>query len=253
MPEEEERPFDLGAEFPFFAFVLKELEELRRRLLWCLLALGLSSGLLLGLPSWEHSYVLRFSMYLRQTLLPAGAQLVFLSPLEPMAQMIKLSLVLGVVISLPVLVWHFVRFTLPAMAEGLRGFYLRATFLALLLLALGIAFSSMVLLPMTFKMLVSYGVEAGGQPQITFERFYSFITLFLLTFALPFEIPLVMGFLHRFNLVPASWFRKVRFRAWGVLMLISQFVTPDPIVTPLIFTAMGIVLFEAGLLLSEWL
>jgi Sec-independent protein secretion pathway component TatC len=34
-------------------------------------------------------------------------------------------------------------------------------------------------------------------------------------------------------------------------MLVSQFVTPDPVVTPLIFTAMGIVLFEGGLLLSK--
>jgi sec-independent protein translocase protein TatC len=243
----EDAPFDFAAEFPFFAFVLREINELRARALWCVGSLVVSAGVLLAFPSWEDSYVLRFSTFLRNQLLPPEAHLVFLSPLEPMAQMIKLSMVLGTVISLPVLVWHFVRFTLPAMSEGLRGFYIRATFLALILLALGIAFSALVLMPMSFKMLISYGSHAGGEAQITFERFYSFITLFLLTFALPFEIPLVMGFLHRFNLVPSAWFRKHRFQAWGVLMLISQFVTPDPIVTPLIFTGMGIVLFESGL------
>lgn len=242
---------DFLTEYPFFAFLLREIGELRRRLIWCLGSIVLVSGVLLGLPSWENSYVLKFSAFLRHALLPKGAKLVFLSPMEPMAQMIKLGMVLGVVASVPVLVWHFLAFTKPALPEGMRGFYTRFVLLAFLLFALGLAFSALVLAPLTFDMLIGYGVAAGGEAQITFERFYSFITLFLLTFALPFEIPLVMAFLHRFNLVSAEWFRSVRFPAWGVIMLISQFVTPDPIVTPLIFTGMGIVLFESGLLLSN--
>jgi sec-independent protein translocase protein TatC len=124
---------------------------------------------------------------------------------------------LGVVASVPVLVWHFLGFTKPALPEGLRGFYTRFVALAFLLFALGLAFSALVLAPLTFDMLISYGVAAGGEAQITFERFYSFITLFLLTFALPFEIPLVMAFLHRFNMVSVDWFRSVRFQAWGGL------------------------------------
>lgn len=249
--EPESPPFDFFAEYPFFAFLLREVEELRRRFLWCLGSVGLISGVLLGLPSWEDSYVLRLSLFLRNALLPTGAKLVFLSPMEPMAQMIKLGMVLGVVGSVPVLIWHFLAFTKPAMPEGMKAFYGRFVVLAFVFFAVGLAFSALVLAPMTFDMLISYGVKAGGEAQITFERFYSFITLFLLTFALPFEIPLVMAFLHRFNLVGVDWFRGNRLQAWGVFMLISQFVTPDPIVTPLIFTVMGIVLFESGLWLSR--
>jgi sec-independent protein translocase protein TatC len=231
--------------------VLREISELRRRFLWCLGSVGLVSAVLLGLPSWEHSFVLQLSTALKAALLPEGARLVFLSPMEPMAQMIKLSMVLGVLASFPILVWHFLAFTRPALPEGLRGFYGRAVFTASLLFAAGLAFSALVLAPLTFDLLISYGLAAGGEAQITFERFYSFITLFLLTFALPFEIPLLMAFLHRFNLVTVDWFRSVRLQAWGVFMLVSQFVTPDPIVTPLIFTVMGIVLYELGLLLSR--
>jgi Sec-independent protein secretion pathway component TatC len=62
-----------------------------------------------------------------------------------------------------------------------------------------------------------------------------------------------MVFLHRFNLVSATWFREHRRQVYGVILLVSQFVTPDPIVTPAIFTAMGMVLFECGLILSKWL
>jgi sec-independent protein translocase protein TatC len=247
-----ETPADsFASEYPFFAFVLREAQELRRRALWCLASVGLVSGVLLGLPRWEDSYVLRFSAFPRDALLPEGAKLVFLSPLEPMAQMIKLGMTLGLVASVPVLVWHFLAFTKPALPEGLRGFYVRFVLLAFLLFSLGLAFSALVLAPLAFDMLIGYGVAAGGEAQITFERFYSFISVFLVAFALPFEIPLVMGFLHRFNLVSLDWFRSVRLQAWGVGMLLSQFIMPDPIVTPLIFSGLFIVLYEGGLLFSR--
>ena len=232
----------------FFNFIARELEELRRRLVWCLGSLALVSAVLMGAPRWEDSYVLRLSAVLKAKLLPPGAHLVFLSPLEPMVQMFKLSLVLGLIVCLPILVHHFIGFTKPALAEGMRGFYVKVILLALGLFAVGVTVSGLFLAPLTFDSLIHYGMQAGGEAQITFERFYSFIFLFLLTFAIPFEIPLVMAFLHRFNLVDVNWFRAHRRQAYGVVLLISQFVTPDPLISPLIFTALGWILFEVGIL-----
>ena len=232
----------------FFNFIARELVELRRRFVWCMASLAVVSGVLMGAPHWEDSYVLRLSAIFKAKLLPPGAHLVFLSPLEPMVEMFKLSLALGLIACLPIWVYHFIGFTKPAFAEGMRSFYVKVTLLALGLFALGIAVSAVFLAPMTFDSLIRYGMQAGGEAQITFERFYSFIFLFLLTFATPFEIPLVMAFLHRFNLVDVDWFRGHRRQAYGVILLISQFVTPDPLISPLIFTALGWTLFEVGIL-----
>lgn len=237
----------------FFGFLASEIDELRRRLLWCLGSLGLASGVLLGVPSWEDSYTLRLSAKLKDLLLPPGAHLVFLSPLEPMVQMFKLSLALAFVACLPVLVWHFIAFTKPALAQGLRAFYVKTVLIALGLFALGLAVSGAFLAPLTFHSLIHYGTMAGGEATITFERFYSFILLFLITFAAPFEIPLVVGFLHRFNLVRVDWFKANRLRIFGVILLISQFVTPDPLISPSIFTVMGALLLEAGIFSCRWL
>lgn len=232
----------------FFDFIASELNELRRRLVWSLGALVLASAVLMGAPSWEDSYVLRFSTWLKTALLPPGAHLVFLSPLEPMVQMFKLSLALGVILTLPILVYHFIAFTRPAFAKGMQSYYIRGILIALGLFAVGMAVSGFLLAPFTFSSLIHYGTAAGGEAQITFERFYSFILLFLLTFAAPWELPLVMAFLHRFNLVDADWFRAHRRQAYGVVLLVSQFVTPDPLVSPMIFTALGWGLYEIGIL-----
>lgn len=232
----------------FFHFIARELDELRGRLFWCLGSLAVASGVLMGAPHWEDSFVTRLSAFLKSKLLPPGAHLVFLSPLEPMVQMFKLSLALGLILCIPIITYHFVAFTRPALPEGMRGFYLKVIVLALGLFALGVAISGYFLAPMTFDTLLHYGAAAGGEAQITFERFYSFIFLFLITFAAPFEIPLIMAFLHRFNLVSAQWFREHRRPFYGVVLLVAQFITPDPLISPMIFTALGWILYEIGIL-----
>jgi sec-independent protein translocase protein TatC len=232
----------------FFDFIARELDELRGRFIWCLGSLALVAAVLMGAPHWEDSFATRLSGMLKAKLLPPGAHLVFLSPLEPMVQMFKLSLALGFVICLPILVYHFIAFTKPAMPEGMRGFYVKVILLALGLFALGMAVSGYFLAPMTFETLLHYGMAAGGEAQITFERFYSFILLFLITFAAPFEIPLVMAFLHRFNWVSVEWFREHRRQFYGVILLVAQFITPDPLISPMIFTGLGWILYEIGIL-----
>lgn len=241
------------SESPFLDFLIREGEELRRRLLWCLGALALVAGALIGLPNWEHSFALKLAAWLQQALLPAGIKLVFLDPLEPMMVVLKLSLIVAFTACSPLFIWHFLRFTMPAFEKGMRSFYLRFTFLALALFSLGAFLAAKFLLPLTLDMLLSYGISAGGVPQLTFERFYSFSALVVVAFALPFETPLIMGFLHRFNIVTSDNFRAWRWKAWGFFMILSQFVTPDPLVTPLIFTGLTIFLYELGLRLSKWL
>ncbi len=240
-------------ESPFLRFVFSEFGELRRRFLWCLAILVLVCGALMGLPSWEHSWVMDISAWVQARLLPPGMRLVFLDPLEAMLVMFKVSMVVSLAACLPVLAYHFVAFTAPALDRGYRWFYTGFVLASVLLFALGAGLTFFFFLPLTVHMLVQYGLAAGGVAQITFDKFYSFVFLFLLVFSLPFEAPLVMGFLHHYNLVPASTFRTSRLKVYGVLIILSQFVTPDPVITPTIFIVMTILLYESGILLCRWL
>ncbi len=239
------------SESPFLDFLVREGVELRRRLMWCVGSFMLISGLMLGAPSWEHSYAIQLFDHLQSALLPLGTKLVFLDPLEPMVVVFKLSMLASLVLTAPILIWHVFAFTAPALAPGMRSFYGRFVVLAILLFALGLWLTYRFMLPLTLHMLMAYGAAAGGSPMITFERFYSFSLLVLLAFALPFETPLLMGFLHRFNIVDVETMRRWRLKFYGVFILVAQFVTPDPIVTPLMFIGMMIVLFESGLLLAK--
>ena len=240
-------------DFPFIQFVIREIDELRRRLLICLAALALVSGLMIGFPSWEHSWALQLLSALQSRLLPEGVHLVYLNPLEPMAIALKFSVSVSFMLCLPLLIWHFTAFTLPAFSEGMRGFYLKFTLLSVAFIAAGLFLTYEFMLPLTLKMLLAYGQAAGGVPMLTFERFYSFCLVVLFAFALPFETPLVMGFLQRFNIVEAKTFRAIRLKAYGVIMIVSQFVTPDPLLTPTIFCAVSFVLYEIGILMGSWL
>jgi Tat protein translocase TatC len=241
------------SESPFFDFLAREINELRRRLFICLGALALVSGLMMGFPSWEHSWALQLLAYLQTQLLPSGLHLVYLNPLEPMSVAMKVSVAVAFLSCLPLILWHGVAFTMPALAKGMRAFYARFVLLSVLFIGAGIYLTYAFMLPITLKMLLSYGQAAGGIPMLSFERFYSFCVLVIFAFALPFETPLIMGFLQRFNLVNASTFRSIRLKVYGVFMIVAQFVTPDPLVTPTIFCVVCFALYEIGILMGSWL
>lgn len=236
-----------------FAFLAREFSEIRRRAFWCAAFLVVASSILIGCPHWEDSYVMRISMMAENALLPAGVHLYYQKLMEVMLVNFKISLVLAIAASVPLLAYHFVAFTAPALDRGYRTFYLGFVAAAVGLFALGILLTSVFFLPLTVKMLVHYGMASGVQPMLSVDEFYSFVFLFLLVFALPFEMPLLIGFLHRFNLVPAATFKSLRFKIYGVILIVSQFVTPDPLITPTIFSVMNIALYEAGILLCRWL
>lgn len=242
----------MSTEFSFLEFLQREGEELRRRLLWTLGALILVFGGLIGLPSWEASYSLKLAQVFQQSLLPPGTKLVFLDPLEPMVAVAKLTLAMSLAACSPLFIWHSLAFTAPAFEKGMRAFYVRFTLLAIGLFSLGLFLGWRFLLPMTLEMLLSYGQSAGAVAQLTFDKFYGFTAMVLLAFALPFETPLVMAFLQRFNIVEGAQFRQWRFKAWGIFILVSQFVTPDPLVTPALFSGLCILLYELGIRLSRF-
>lgn len=241
------------SEYPFIDFIVREVDELRRRLLVVLLALALVSGLMMGAPSWEHSWALQLLSYLQTHLLPQGVHLVYMHPLEPMAVAMKVSVAVAILLCLPLLLWQFVAFTAPAMAPGMRGFYVRFVTLSIAFVSLGLFLTYAFMLPLTLKMLLAYGQASGAEPMLSFDRFYGFCLLVLLAFALPFETPLIMAFLQRFNLVEAKTFRSIRLKAYGVIMIVSQFVTPDPLVTPTLFCVVSFLLYEVGIWMGAWL
>lgn len=173
------------------------------------------------------------------------------TPMEPMLVKIKVSMIVGIALALPVLMWQIWSFVLPALKQNERkSLYFIVPSSVLLFLA-GAAFCFCLVLPMGIKFLLFVGGGAvQSTPFVTKTSYISFLLTFLLTFGLVFQIPIVLLILIRVGLLsPKTLAQK---RRWAILaiVILAAVVSPTPdLFTQLLMAGPMYFLYE----MSIWL
>ncbi len=170
---------------------------------------------------------------------------------EAFMQILKLSLYAGLIISLPFMLYQFWAFILPALYENEKKSTLPYVAFTTTLFLAGIAFAYFVALPVALRFLVGYGGQYFNQ-LFQADRYFSFVTLFMLAFGVIFELPLVMMLLSWAGIVDHVKMRKVRKYAILVEAVIAMVFTPsqDPFSMALMLIPL-IVLYEFGIWLAR--
>jgi sec-independent protein translocase protein TatC len=221
------------------------LGELRRRLIYCLIvwvACVVAAFVF-------RKYVFRALMWpLRDTKVP---QLTVLGVTEAFMQILKVSLYVGLAAALPFVLYQFWAFMMPALHERERRSTVLYTLATSVLFLGGATFAYFVVLPVGLKFLVGYGGESFNQ-LLQAERYVTFVTTFLLSFGLVFELPLVMLILAWARIVDHTKMRKVRKYAVVVLAIVSMVLTPsqDPMSMMLMLVPL-LLLYELGIWLAK--
>ncbi len=231
------------SEFTSLTFT-EHLEELRRRLGSCLALLLISSCV-------GFRYAARLIEWLKRpagTLLP---RLAFFSPTEALAAYMKVAVVCGFALALPVLlyqVWAFVR---PGLTWRERYYGIVVIGWGSILFALGVAFAYGVCLPMFLEFLLSLG-GSSLEPVISISRYLSFVLGVMLTCGVLFELPLLVVVLTRLGIVTPELLRRHRGLALLVLVIVAAVVTPTTDALSLILTTIPLcVLYEVAILVAS--
>jgi sec-independent protein translocase protein TatC len=159
-----------------------------------------------------------------------------------------LSVVIGLLLSSPVIFYEVVAFIKPALYDNEKkvlGYYL-GSFIGLL--ALGAAMAYFLIIPISFRILIYFTMQGGSVPFIFIKDFYSWIlTLFVLCGAF-YTIPIFVLMLVHVGVLPVR-FLKGRNKIIiyiGILMVFWIF-GPDPTpVTGLIMLAPFVFVFETA-------
>jgi sec-independent protein translocase protein TatC len=179
------------------------------------------------------------------------AKPVTLSPAEPFLTSVKIALLAGFLLALPIILWQVWAFLAPAMEEHSQRVVAVCVVLSAFLLVCGILFGYYVALPNAIHFLTNYD-SAHYQIELRARDYYSFTTLVLFAMAIVFELPLFVLALVRLRVVTA---RQLR-RSWrgGIVAITALAVAlpgVDPVTTcmelaPLLVLYFGAV-FAAGL------
>ncbi|MDP2469543.1 MAG: twin-arginine translocase subunit TatC [Candidatus Palauibacterales bacterium] len=231
---------DLG-EMPF----LDHLEELRKRLIWSLVALVALS--IVGFFLVTEFGVLEILERPFHQVLPAEG-LRYTSPTTPVVVTFKLAFVVGFVLALPVIAYHTWAFFSPALYEHEKKYIVPAIAVGFVLFLCGIAMAYFLVLPLGLRFLIGFQAETLT-PIITVDEYLRFATRLILAFGIIFEMPVILVVLSFMGLVTPAGLRRYQRHALVVLAILSALLTPADVGTMLMLLVPMVLLYE----LSIWL
>ena len=203
------------------ATLVEHLEELRNRLIVCLIALG---------AAFPIAYI--FHDRLIEALIdlaPDDKPIITIGVAEPFTMALKVSFYASLALAFPVLVWQAWSFFAPAVHERNQRVVARFVGLATLLFAGGMAFAYFVLLPRALDFLTNYD-DNLYDVQIRASYFLSFVALMIFATGLIFQLPIFVLGLVRLGVLTSAQLRKNR-RIGYVVLLGAAILLPtvDPV------------------------
>lgn len=221
--------------------LLEHIEELRRRLLWALLALAVGFIISAVFTNRVLEWMAR----------PVGGLegLEAIEVTENLGVFMQVTLLSGVILAMPVIVYQVWRFVTPGLYAHERRYVYMLAPAATLLFVGGAAFAYFVMLPAAIPALLSFApIPTRPRP----ANYISFVTSLMFWVGISFEMPLFIFFLAKVRLVsPRTLLRNWRVAIF-LIALLAALVTPtgDPINMALVMAPL-IVLYGLSILLAR--
>jgi sec-independent protein translocase protein TatC len=223
----------------------EHLAELRTRIIWSLVPSLI--GLLIAFRFSD-----RILIYLRRPLEAAQVQLVALTPTEAFWMSMKLSMVCGLILATPVILWQVWAFVSPGLHTHVRRFAGPFVLIGSLLFVLGAAFALLVVVPFALTFLLNFGKTQGIQPMISVSSHVDFVIKFTLAFGLVFELPLALTLLSRVGIVTPQFLSKNRKYAILINFIIAAVLTPTPdMLNQTLMAGPLCILYEVGIISAK--
>ena len=220
---------------------MDHLDELRRRLVWSLMTLGVGFGV-------AFAYHGELIALLNEPL--QGGEPVTLGIAEPFITAIKVSAFAAFLAAFPVLMWHLWRYVAPSVAVHVRRSVATYVGAGTLLMAGGVAFAYFIALPSAVTFLTGFD-DHLYDVQVRASEYYVFACAVMLSVGAVFQLPVVLLALVRFRILSHALLANNRKIAYVSLMAIAVLMPGvDPVTTLMWVLPLG-VMFEVSVLLAR--
>ena len=167
---------------------------------------------------------------------PVG-EFYFFAPTEALLIRFKLAFAMGLGLAAPVILYQTWAFIIPALTRRERNYALPLVSFSTLLFGTGIAFAYFFLLPVTIKVLLSFGTESL-KDLLGVNRYLTFVLWTLIGCGVVFELPVVVFFLTRLGLVTPRFLIQRWREALLLILILSAVITPSIDVVTQVFLAL---------------
>ncbi len=247
MPELAEAPAaeDEKNSMPTMGF-LDHLEELRKRIVYSVISVAVGTALCWTYRERIYGVMQRPIMdALRSQGLPE--KLVYLNPIDPFNLYLKVSMLAGLFLTSPFVLYQVWMFISPGLYRKEKKYVLPFMVSTITLFTLGGYFGYRVAYPRALEFFV---VKFNGQfqPMITINEYTQLFLSIVAGLGLIFEMPILVFFLAFLGIMTPSFMIKNFRYAILVMFILAAIVTPTPdVVNMIIFAAPMIALYALSI------
>lgn len=220
---------------------LEHLEDLRRALVGCIMALV--AGIAIAAPLTP--YLLQWLTWPLQQV--GGDTQLILRSLDvggAVSVSLRITFWAGLILSAPFLTMFIGRFIFPGLTDAERGVIRGVSVLAVVLFAGGVFLGYRLMLPAALRMMLATHVWLGIRAEWTVTSYTAFASQMLLGFGFVFELPTVLLVLGKLGLVNSRQLRTYRRHAVVAALVVGMVLTPPDVFSQLLMSCPLIILYE---------
>lgn len=192
---------------------------------------------------------------IRNQLLPQGAKLVYVTPLEIMVLKMKIALVVSIFAILPIILYIVFKVLMQKQNVKINSssrFWIVIAVLMIFTFIAGTFYAYYYMLPIFIEYLFTDAAEAGVTATYSIFSFVSFVVQTSLIFGFVFETPLILYLLTKFEVVKYKTLVGYRKHIYIIALVLSSVITPSTDLFSMIMVAIPLlILFEISMLIIK--
>ncbi len=161
------------------------------------------------------------------------------------------SIIAGLIISSPYVIFEIWRFIKPALYEKERKHSAGAVFYMSILFILGVLFGYYLIVPLSVHFLGSYSISTEVGNQINVLSYISTVTSITLASGVIFELPVFVFFLAKVGILGPQMMKKYRRHSYVILLILSAIITPPDVFSQIMVCLPLVALYEVGILIAQ--
>jgi sec-independent protein translocase protein TatC len=227
--------------------VVEHLTELRRRIIIAIIAITLG-GIVCFI--FSESIIKFFVEYYKDATAGDRNQLIFLGPLDGFITRVKVATYGGIVLALPIWLWELWRFITPGLNRNEKRYAIPFVLTSIVLFALG-GVVALLTMPKALEFLLNVG---GDQltPELTADKYLSFVSLMIVAFGAAFLFPVVLVFLLLARVLTTRQLRRWRRPAIVIIVVFAAVITPSQDPYSLFFLVVPMYIFyESSIIIGR--
>ena len=174
-----------------------------------------------------------------------------LSPSEQFTQYIKLSLIVGLCVDSPFILYELFAFASPGLKSNERKFLLFLLIAGFGFFVLGVLFAFKIMLPFMLRFFFEFNQDVTIAMNISLEKYITLCTSTMLTLGIVFEMPVLVLLLTQLGLLKPDWLVKGRRVMIVVVFFIAAVITPPDVVSQVMVAIPMLILYEISVVFSR--